>query len=211
MIEGSHSRRLIRLGVALATVASLSLGPSSSAAPTAINFGPDFDPPDAQVILTDQLAEFGVVFASPVPTNNVWWVGFNGQGSFPYEFRTEYGQGGFLTLDLLAFDDDDQLIAQSSYGPGPGDFFPPQIVTVTEPEISYVVLETSNTQSGLFFNRITFELTPIPEPGTATLLGVGLIALARRRRSHGTAGTLETPPGSAWSRSRVGMRTRPPG
>lgn len=95
------------------------------------------------------------------------------------------GGGDLDRLDVLGYNEQDELVARSFYGPGPGDFGIPRIVTVTNPDISYVVLETSNTMSGLFFRRVEFESDVVPEPGTGLLLALGLVGLSRRGLRRG--------------------------
>ncbi|MFK7897105.1 MAG: PEP-CTERM sorting domain-containing protein [Myxococcota bacterium] len=196
------------LALALTTALLSALLCATSAAALSIDFGPSFGAPARTTVLTDQLISYGVTFSSDSP-NGVVWNGQGHTINYPYVigagFTNGYGDTSDIRIDFLApaqrvgirafdgggdeetvtlrgFDASGQLLATRSIGPysfnNPGSFL--IIETGLAPGISYAVLETEGTMSGVFFDDLFYD--PIPEPNSAILIGLGLAGLSATGR-----------------------------
>lgn len=182
----------------------LVLGLAAFAQATTIDFGPAFGAPAVgHVVLTNQLAAYGVVFSTTDPDGVCWWG-----GDFPYtpgQYSISAGQPQLLsiptfiepirvdfstpiahasirgfdggndidTLILKAFNSSNVLIDSESIT----DIFtdPGLIAKVHGANIAYITFEVSVLgDHGLFFDDLTFN--PAPIPGAVWLFASGLIA-----------------------------------
>lgn len=76
---------------------------------------------------------------------------------------------------LFAYDEAGQLIAQGFAGGTPGEQF---LGIVSDTPIDYVIFDRLSWLASIN----AFHFSPIPEPATAFLLALGMIALRRKRR-----------------------------
>ena len=153
-----------------------------------IDFGPSFGAPATEVVLTDQLLAYGVLFSTTDPEGVTWFGGPGSPSSYTYVIHA--GQllriGGpcagidpirvdfspFVTeASVRGFDgggDTDTLILQAFDGRGnlvdsetiTSTFSPGHTAAVNAVEIAYVTFEVSGTCSGLFFDDLRF--VPVP-------------------------------------------------
>lgn len=174
---------------------------------TTIDFGPSFGAPATNVVLTDQLSDYGIVFSSDSP-NGVVWVGPDGLGSFPYVIHAGFtgpfadtspiridfsaaaisvsiraldGGGDLDTVILSGFNSSGLLLATQTVGPDPFTFPAGNVLEIQMGNLGafdYVVLETHGTQSGVFFDDLSFHA--IPEPSACFLFAAGLLFISRR-------------------------------
>jgi len=157
---------------------------------------PDGSPTNTGAELTPEFnyTDWGVTFSSPVPT-----LGFQGNtlygyglvaDSYPTERRnwiiadlvtpaTAVGVFYTSTTTLSVFDTNDILLA-SEFHTGPGTRF---LGFVSD--IPIVSATVDNGSTAAYIN--SFHFTPIPEPATLALLGIGgTVVLARRNRRYRT-------------------------
>jgi hypothetical protein len=169
-----------------------------------IDFGPSFGAPETgTVVLTDQLASFGVNFSTTDPRGITWFggdlafepgrysigAGFDPSPDVPsliepirVDFSTPAtsaairgfdGGGDTDTLILSAFDNSDNLLDSVSIT----DVFatPGLTASVAGPQITYITFEVTGAPRGLFFDDLSF--TPVPIPPALYLFGMGLLGL----------------------------------
>lgn len=200
---GTHS--MINARTAAATLAATIISPAIAGTVTTIDFGADLrDPDDGYIILTDQLQHLGVTFDTP-DTDGVYWIGndysyadgrfsiFSGDplASFNvFDIRIDFvdltegveirafdGGGDIETVRLSAYGVSDNLLAQdvlTSSFQEPGSF-----LSVMAEDIAYVVLNTTGTGRGVFFDDLSFG--QIPTPGTLFILSTAALSQRRRR------------------------------
>jgi len=147
-----------------------------------INFGPNFGPPPGETELTDQLRGYGVVFSSTSPEGVRWHGGDPPRSSYSYCINAGWN-GGYGSTDpirvdfdpsvveaaIRAFDDGgdlDTLILSAFDSLGAlvdsdeitsGFRYPGQVAAVSASEIAYITFEVQETESGLFFDDLTFK------------------------------------------------------
>jgi|GEM_PF-2376802 len=196
-------KRGLRIFVILFSV----LGSAVFAQGTTIDFGPAFGgPATGHMVLTNQLAAYGVTFSTTDPEGVFWWggdysyeaarysitAGNLGTVQFIDPIRVDFSipvmqasirgfDGGtdIDTLILKAYNSSNVLLDTDTIT----NIFtnPGLIASVSGANIAYITFEVSvEGNHGLFFDDLTF--TEIPLPGALWLLGSGLLGLAGVRK-----------------------------
>lgn len=174
-------------------------------------FRPGLPPAGAEaIVLTDQLADRGVLFSSPDNIDIAWlgnstgWepsqysiIPFNDpsgtRNAFPiridfldpvYEvsIRAFDGGGDIDEVFLEAYDSAGQLIALDESDSSHEN--PGETLSVSITGIDYVIVRPNHGRSnrGVFLDDLSFT-TGIPAPGTALIAAIGLLTSRRNRRS----------------------------
>jgi hypothetical protein len=95
---------------------------------------------------------------------NTWDATYDDEAANPLTAATSFADGVYIPVQALsAFDGQDLL----------GDW-----------TLNFADVFTSDEGDELISWRIYGDITPIPEPGTALLVGLGLTGLAARRRMN---------------------------
>lgn len=195
-----------------------------------IDFGPTFGAPSSEVQLTNQLADFGVIFSSPSPDGVLWFGDDPTISSYSYVFNAgwdgPYGSVAPITIDFVdpdtglnatvsefsvrafdgggdndiltitGYDADGAVVTSATLGPSPFRS-PGQTISISGSDIDYVVLETSGTFSGLFFDDVSFTIDGVisEEP---TPVSTGFALPIGNREGEGVLATEDRYDADGW-------------